>query len=268
MLPRGDGKAKKAGRNDYREAFLKGTGQKQSTDEVLARTGELEAALEALKVSYEHFFLGLTRHTPRREHDVLRSSIVQLRGAFVRNTTARFRLNSLYNRLLAYERMWERTIREIEDGTYRRDLFKARMRRKGSAPEAQEAAQNLEQLTRRLENSAPPPADAMDFDVTEAAPVSDAPPARPVPAPRPAPPRSAANTASSLSDDRVRAIYDAYVSAKRRCKESTQGITYEALASTLRKQMPALMQKHNSSGIDFKVVIKGGKAVLKAVPRP
>ena len=65
----------------------------------------------------------------------------------------------------------------------------------------------------------------------------------------------------------MRAIYDAYVSAKRRCNESTTGITYDNLAATLRKQAPSLMQKHNASAIDFKVVIKGGKAVLKAVPR-
>ena len=40
MLPRGDGRPpKKGGRNDYREAFLRGTGAKQASEEVLARTG-------------------------------------------------------------------------------------------------------------------------------------------------------------------------------------------------------------------------------------
>jgi hypothetical protein len=277
MLPRADDRTKKP-RNDYREAFLKGTGPRQSSDEVLVRTGELEAGLEVLKVTYEQFFLGLTRHPPRRDHDVLRSAIVQMRGSTVRNGTVRFRVGSLYNRLLAYERLWERTIREIEDGTYRRDLFKAKLRRKGEAAEVKEAADRLEKITARVGAAAASAAEEArespeKLPAREAAPPGEVPSAGPSSReasaprlPRPAPPRNAA-PAHPLSDDRVRAIYDAYVSARRRCKESTQGITYENVAATLRKQMPALMLKHNASAIDFKVVIKGGKAVLKAVPR-
>src|SRR5690606_31631289 len=114
-----------------------------------------------------------------------------------------------------------------------------------------EAADKLEQLTKRLERPleqaaepASSDADAMAFDVTEGA----SPPEvtqRPAPTPGPAraPPRNAVPNKNGLPDDRVKAIFDAYVSAKRRCKESTQGITYDALASTLRKQMPVLLLK-------------------------
>ena len=38
------------------------------------------------------------------------------------------------------------------------------------------------------------------------------------------------------------------------------------MATRIRAQVPELMQKHKAKNIEFKVVIKGGKAILKAVP--
>lgn len=73
--------------------------------------------------------------------------------------------------------------------------------------------------------------------------------------------------ASQLSDQQMRQLFDTYLLARQRTNESTAGITFEGLSATLRKQVPTLMQKHNAQGIDFKVVIKDGKALLKAVPR-
>jgi hypothetical protein len=70
-----------------------------------------------------------------------------------------------------------------------------------------------------------------------------------------------------LSKDKMDQLYNAYITAKKRCKESTTGITPEALAQSLRRQVPVLMKEHGAKSVDFKVVIKDGKAVLKAVPK-
>ena len=84
---------------------------------------------------------------------------------------------------------------------------------------------------------------------------------------RPPPPPGAARPGGALPDDKMRAIYNAYVAAKRQCKESTDGITYESVSKTINTQMPEMMKQHNAKAVDFKVVIKNGKATLKAVPR-
>ncbi|MFW6369412.1 MAG: MXAN_5187 C-terminal domain-containing protein [Myxococcota bacterium] len=55
--------------------------------------------------------------------------------------------------------------------------------------------------------------------------------------------------------------------AKRKCREDVSGLSREALARSLKKQLPGLQAKHKCGTVDFKVVIKGGKAMLKAVPR-
>ena len=72
---------------------------------------------------------------------------------------------------------------------------------------------------------------------------------------------------SALSDGQLRALYDAYMGARQRTNEAPNGLTLEALSSNLRRQVPELMSKHGAKAIDFKVVIKNGRALLKAVPR-
>jgi len=86
--------------------------------------------------------------------------------------------------------------------------------------------------------------------------------------PRPAVPRPpTAGSASDLSDDKLKTVYDAYVAAKRRNKEDTSKMSYDSIAASLRKQVPELMKQHGAKAVEFKVVIKDGKAVLKAVPK-
>ncbi|HME90069.1 MAG TPA: MXAN_5187 C-terminal domain-containing protein, partial [Myxococcaceae bacterium] len=73
--------------------------------------------------------------------------------------------------------------------------------------------------------------------------------------------------AGALSDAKLRAIYEAYLSAKKRCHEDVSRLTFDSIASKLRQQVPELMKKHNASTVEFKVVVKNGKAVLTAVPK-
>jgi hypothetical protein len=62
-------------------------------------------------------------------------------------------------------------------------------------------------------------------------------------------------------------VYQAYVSAKKQCKESTAGMSFEQVADQLRKQVPQILSQTKAKAIDFKVVIKDGKATLRAVPK-
>jgi hypothetical protein len=90
--------------------------------------------------------------------------------------------------------------------------------------------------------------------------------ARPATSPSQAP-KPASAQGNNLSDDKLKAVYDAYVTAKRRNQEDTSKMSYETVAANLRKQVPELMKQHNAKSVEFKVVIKDGKATLKAVPK-
>jgi hypothetical protein len=179
---------------------------------------ELDEAIAGLQVLYEKYFLGIDRRPPEQERKRVSGKIREMRTAMVRNTALKFRINSLFAKLISFERMWDRTLREIEEGTYKRDVFKAKMHMK----------ERTEEKPKEKKPEAPPP--------------------------------------PQISDDHLRRLYDTYLVAKKRCGEPTDGISYDSMASRIRSQVPQLLEKHKARNIEFKVVIKGGKAVLKAIP--
>jgi hypothetical protein len=173
---------------------------------------ELEEALTNLQVLYEKYFLGIDRRAPEQERKQVSTRMRELRTTLVKNTGLKFRIQTQFAKLIAFERMWDRTLREMEEGTYKRDVFKAKLRKAQEKPKHKPAA------------------------------------------------------APEIPDDKLRRIYDTYLVARQRCGEPTEGISYESVASRIRAQVPQLLEKHKANNIEFKVVIKGGRAVLKAIP--
>jgi hypothetical protein len=309
--------------------------QPGDAEAVVKRCAELEAELHELKAQYEQYFLGLERHPPTRRHEQLKKAIQELRTTVIRQTAAKFRVATLAQKLTTYERLWDRTIKEIEAGTYVRDLFKARLHRKARDERKKPSApvdddfpidedldlSDLDESGDDLESAMAAAAEAVSKSTAPAVkpaagtstvpkPLSGGvPPVKPVsgsvpavkppgsgglpkvtpagspvpnPAPRPgAPPRPVTGATAALqpggqpgqgangvlSEQKIKAIYDAYVMAKKRCGEDTRNLTLEAVSAMLRKQVPELMKQHNAKSVEFKVVIKDGKAILRALPR-
>jgi hypothetical protein len=93
------------------------------------------------------------------------------------------------------------------------------------------------------------------------------PAAKPASQPSQPPKPAGAGGGAGLSDEKLKAVYDAYVTAKRRNQEDTSKMNFESVAANLRKQVPELLKQHGAKSVEFKVVIKDGKATLKAVPK-
>jgi hypothetical protein len=70
-----------------------------------------------------------------------------------------------------------------------------------------------------------------------------------------------------MSEGQMRALYDAYLAAKKTCREDVSKLTYDAVARSVSKQIPELMTRYKAKSVEFKVEVKDGKAVLKAVPK-
>lgn len=243
---------------------------KREKDELTSETQAVEEELEALKAKYDLYFLGIERREPGRWREDLKKKVLRLKTAFTRNTGLKFRIQSLHARFLSYERMWLRSAREKEEGTYRRDLFKARLHRHEEPPaEAPEGA------------SAPPPASlpaaasaglpqktaAAKAAADPRAPAAVAAVAKPAaPAPKAAPP-ARPPPAGGMDETQMRALYNAYLAAKMTCREDVSKLTYDAVAKSVSKQIPELMTRYKAKSVDFKVEVKNGKAVLKAIPK-
>lgn len=178
---------------------------------------QLDESIQNLMVLYEKYFIGIDRKPPDQERKRVSEKARELRTTTIRNTALKFKINTLFAKLISFERMWDRTLREMEEGTYKRDVYKAKLHQKDREPQAQAPA--------RRGPSGP-----------------------------------------AISDANLRRLYDTYLVARQRCGEPITGLSYDSMATRIRAQVPELMQKHKAKNIEFKVVIKGGKAILKAVP--
>lgn len=89
-----------------------------------------EQRLSELRNLYEQHFTGIIVQPPTKMHDETKREIRRLLRAPFKNSATKFRLRNVINRYHTYATYWERVLKQKEEGTYNRDLFKAEMREK------------------------------------------------------------------------------------------------------------------------------------------
>jgi len=269
-------------------------------DVIAARLTEMERKIDRLRSMYENHFSGAERmppSTPRREMNRL---VLEMQQIHIRNSGLKFRMQSMLQRWTLYTTYWNRTMREIEAGTYRKDIARLQrhMTERGETITEEQAIalgipatrartfvfeQKRRLAARQRPKGAADPAGVMatttttattaddegsfDGPATEQMPASVLPPADP-PAPRvSAPPTRPlrAEPVPGMSDDAVDDLHRRYEEARRTTGDK-RSLTVEQLREMLRKQVPRIMQEHMAFGIDFDVGVKEGRVVLRAKP--
>ncbi len=86
------------------------------------------------------------------------------------------------------------------------------------------------------------------------------------PVPKPAAAKPTAAEAGMVTDDRVRELHARLVEAKRQTQDAA-AVSIEGLAKSMKATEAKLREQHKNRKIDFDVVIKDGKAVLKPIVR-
>ena len=219
---------------------------------------ELEKRLDDLRRKFDMYFMGSNeqRTPPTNNQAQLGGELRRIREDEIKNwnTQDKFRFSQIFARFVSLDRMWARTMKQIEEGTYKRDRFKvAQMKKKDAAgTNVGERPAGLSDMSSALD------VDVGSFDDEPAARTARA-------ATRPA---GGANGAGGggMSDQGLKQLYDTYMLAKKRTGESSS-LTMDALKKQIEKQIPAIKAKHKCETVDFKVVMKDGKAMLKAVPK-
>ena len=329
--------------------------EQRSNAEVEAMIVEFEKKLDRLKTLYEQYFMGIEKREPTVPlKDVVRV-MRALENEQIRNTGLRFRYRTLVQKLNTYRTYWNRTLREIERGTYHRDLARLRrsLARKGiempsvgklrsvtdveramsEAGAAQQgkkreddtdrfqvpAAANVrgasaDDLRRRLGDGASEPApepalgplDLNDDEDEEetgrhtsgffnappprrgaqapaARQESDLPPAPRTPsspgmqrapsspgvqrAPSTPGMRPAAARGRGPSEEEVQSLYRRFVRAKQLCGEDTSSVHIDSLKKSIEHQLPKIQKMYKGRDVEFQVVIRSGRAILKAKPK-
>jgi len=84
----------------------------------------VDKTLDRLKTLYEQYFLGIQKQAPTFIHNDVERKLRDLAQMQLRNTGLRYRLATLQQKFGSYNSYWRRTLREIENGTYARQLAK------------------------------------------------------------------------------------------------------------------------------------------------
>lgn len=111
--------------------------------------GDAESKLKRLRALYDQWFAGIERLEPQQQRKELDHILGLLRREQVRNTALKFRFQQIVQRYTTYTTYWRRITRQIEEGTYKRDVLRAR------------------RLAEQLPPSDPPPArkDGYELDI-------------------------------------------------------------------------------------------------------
>lgn len=270
----------------------------EDTNSIMSEVEALEPRVERLKSLYQQYFMGIEKIPPNVLRKDVDRTIWRLRKLRFQSTRLRFKFQQIIQRYNTYQQYWKRVMREMEAGTYHRDVVRATKRfgetevltvagrraraalgRRAPPPDEQETAkQQVWELPDELAAAA---VGTEQFTLAENADdwEDDEPPtlnlnrlARGItPAlGAPAPPDALAGAGTARKapppthTDRKRQIYDEYVRARRAAGESTEGISYERLARSLDSQTELLRKKHGGDKvIEYVVVTKDGRTLIK-----
>lgn len=100
------------------------TGAELSTKELEEQLDGVDQTMDRLKTLYEQYFMGIQKQAPSFIHNDVERKLRDLQQLNMRNTGLRYRLATLQQKFGSYNSYWRRTLRQIENGTYVRNLAK------------------------------------------------------------------------------------------------------------------------------------------------
>jgi len=94
--------------------------------EIAHELEEMEGRLERLRIKYELYFQGIEKMLPFVARKDVDRRFAAMHKEQLRSAALRFRFNSLVQRFTSYQTHWGRILRQIEEGTYKRDVQRAK----------------------------------------------------------------------------------------------------------------------------------------------
>ncbi len=96
----------------------------------------LEVKLKQLKLDYEQYFNGSRPREPRQTRSEIQKMVLLYQNTPIKNTALRFKFNTINSRFQSFKRQWDNILRQIDQGTYERHVFKANLRSRPAPAES------------------------------------------------------------------------------------------------------------------------------------
>ena len=243
-----------------------------------ARIAEMEKKCDRLRSMYESYFMGMERTPPNTLRREMNRMILEMQQVPIGNSALRFRFQALSQKWVLQITYWNRTLREIEAGTYRRDLARTQrhLAERGGVITEDEALalgipksrvkafvaahqrQNLRKSSLNVATAAPtPPAPTMAKGPPPI-PGSAARPAAPAPAP--------ASGLPGVTDQDFEGAYQRYLHAHRELGIEAQAVPKEKMRTRLGKQLPKILEEQGCERLRLEIAVEDGKVRMKAWP--
>ncbi len=116
---------------------------------------ELEVAIERLQALYNQYFMGIERLEPTIPKKTVERQLNELRKIKFYNTALRFRFQSQVQKYSTHLTHWRRICRQIEEGTYKRDIMRAKARVEPRGRQQEETSGATEYNEQELDNGLP-----------------------------------------------------------------------------------------------------------------
>lgn len=100
----------------------------QERVDVRMELDQLEDELTTLKILYEQYFAGVFAIAPEKQEQLFKAHMRRLKKAPFKSSAMNFKLRAIDSRYQTYNNYWQRVLREREEGTYSKDVFKANLR--------------------------------------------------------------------------------------------------------------------------------------------
>jgi hypothetical protein len=249
-------------------------------DAIEARLTEMERKMDRLRSLYETFFMGMEKIPPDTLRREVNRMMLEMQQVPIGSASLRFRFQALTQRWVLQTTYWNRTMREMEAGTYRRDVARTQRHlaeRGGVITEAEALALGIpksrvkafvarqQQQAARKAKLGTPPAPAQVS--APAGPPAPAAPARSGPPPLPpgvARPSAAAPALPGLSNDDFDQAYQRYMSAHQKLGIEAQAMDKDKLRTRLGKQLPKVLDEQKCQRVRLEIAVEEGKVRVKA----
>lgn len=188
-----------------------------------------DESLRRIKIQYDLFFAGVRKLPPTEDRRRLDDLVREIGKSRLRDNALRFRYTTLVGRYNQFQELWNRQMREREEGPMD-------FRRRSAA------------MSAPIQESPPP-------DLPE----------RPVVRETSSGADSYVKVASSTNGDAMQQLYQQIVEAQQRLGKAAAP-SMEQVVATVQKQAESLRSKYGVDTIAFRVETVDGKVKLKAKP--
>ena len=236
----------------------------ESVESVDARLEEMERKMDRLRVLYENFFMGVERTPPNVPRRELNRLMLETQQTPIANATMRFRFQTLLQRWVLLTTYWNRTLREIESGVYRKDLARANrhLAARNGAPMTEDEALRMGIPASRAKSFI-----ARHNKQAQAQPGARATATAPDAG---APGRSAAGSSApllpGLREGALEDFYQRYVKAHIEAVGAPPKATLDQVRAKLQQDLPRILADKRCDRIELDLAVDNGKVRLKARP--